>query len=162
MSKIFQSKLGIGAVVRVTGLSEHVIRAWARRYGVVKPSRDRAGTRRYTRADIERLNLLRNVVETGHRIGAVASLSDKQIRAILLKPPTHDASAAVDDMLNAFRRFDRPRLEQLLECEALALGPLDFCRLAVGLLLDWIGDRWPGASSAWPRRRWPPRLSKAP
>ena len=136
------SGFGIGAVVRLTGLSDHVIRAWERRHGVVKPGRDQAGTRRYTGADIERLNLLRNAVEAGHRIGAAASLSDKQIRAILPRPPRHESPAAVDEMLNAVRRFDRPQLEHVLAREALALGPLGLCLLAISPLLDRIGDGW--------------------
>ncbi len=45
-------------------------------------------------------------------------------------------------MLNAIRHLNGPGLEQVLAREALALGPLDFCRLAVGELLDRISEDW--------------------
>ncbi len=48
-----------------------------RRYGVVNPDRERAGNRRYSEADIERLRLLRDGIETGHRIGVMADFSDE-------------------------------------------------------------------------------------
>ena len=36
----------LGAVVRLTGLGEHTIRAWERRYGAVSHERTPGGTRR--------------------------------------------------------------------------------------------------------------------
>lgn len=88
------------------------------------------------------MRLLRDAVEAGHRIGAIAGLSDGQVRAFLHGPPRHDAPAAVDDMLNAIRLFNGRRLDQLLAREALAMGPFDFCRLVLSPLLDRIGDGW--------------------
>jgi methanogenic corrinoid protein MtbC1 len=136
------ARFEIGAVVQLTGLSGHVIRAWERRHGAVKPDRGRAGKRRYSAADVERLKLLHDGVEAGHRIGAIANLSDEEIRALLPKPVRPHAPGAVDDMLSAIRQLDGPELEHLLTREALALGPLEFCRLAVSQLLDRIGDGW--------------------
>ena len=141
-TKFSTNHFGIGAVTRMTGLSNHVIRAWERRYGAVKPVRKGSGTRRYSEADVERLKLLRDAVDACHRIGAIAALDDQQIRALLLEPPRHDASAAVHDALNAIHLLDPARLEQLLAREALALGPLDFCRMVLTPLLDRIGQDW--------------------
>ncbi|MBA2458540.1 MAG: MerR family transcriptional regulator, partial [Gemmatimonadales bacterium] len=57
-----------------TGLSQHVLRAWERRYGVVTPSRSEGGQRLYSQLDIERLSRLRRLTERGHGIGRLASL----------------------------------------------------------------------------------------
>ena len=43
---------GIGAVARLTGLSDHTIRAWERRYGAVVARRAANGRRVYTEGDI--------------------------------------------------------------------------------------------------------------
>ena len=45
-----------------TGLSQHVIRVWERRYGVVEPERSGTNRRLYTEADIKRLHLLKKAV----------------------------------------------------------------------------------------------------
>ncbi|MES1207962.1 MAG: MerR family DNA-binding transcriptional regulator, partial [Pseudomonadota bacterium] len=37
--------LGIGAVAHMTGVDEHTLRIWERRYGFPKPERSSGGTR---------------------------------------------------------------------------------------------------------------------
>lgn len=73
----------IGAVSRLTGIAVPTIRMWERRYTVVKPGRSEAGGRRYSRAEVDRLALLKAAVEAGHAIGTVARLSDEDLRARL-------------------------------------------------------------------------------
>ena len=134
------SRYGIGAVVRLTGLSRHVIRVWERRHGAINPERAPSGFRLFGEAEIERLKLLRQAVDAGHRISAIAGLVDQEIKALLPEIKSNDMASILERMLDATRNFDRPGLEQLLTREALALGPFDFCRLVVGPLLDHIGD----------------------
>lgn len=77
----------IGAVARMTGLSPDIIRAWERRYGVVAPSRTPTKHRLYSREDIGRLALIKGLVDSGDRIGAIAGLSVQQLQQRL---NTHD------------------------------------------------------------------------
>jgi DNA-binding transcriptional MerR regulator len=82
----------IAAVSRLTGMPIPTIRMWERRYGVVSPARSAGNGRLYSRADIDRLTLLKAAVDAGHAIGTVASLSDEQIQARLseaLPRPLH-------------------------------------------------------------------------
>lgn len=69
----------ISAVARLTGVSSHVLRVWERRYGVVDPKRSDTKRRQYTQADIQRLALLKTLVDNGHAIGSVAHLSTEQL-----------------------------------------------------------------------------------
>ena len=69
----------IAAVSRLTGIPETTIRMWERRYGVVEPARSAGNGRLYSRADIERLQLLKAAVDAGHAIGTVASLGNESI-----------------------------------------------------------------------------------
>lgn len=64
----------IGAVARLTGISPHTLRVWERRYDTVEPFRSQAGTRLYTRNDVERLILIKRLVDRGDAISIVASL----------------------------------------------------------------------------------------
>lgn len=138
MKKTPARGIGIGAVVRLTGLSQHVIRIWERRHGAVKPARTPSKARRYSEAEVERLKLLRDAVGAGHRIGAIAGLSDHEIKALLPEIPSYDQSSMLRRMLDATRSFDRSRLEQLMTREMLNLGPFDFFRLIVVPFFDLI------------------------
>lgn len=70
----------IAAVARLTGMPETTIRMWERRYSVVEPARSAGNGRLYSRADIERLQLLKAAVDAGHAIGTVASLGNEILK----------------------------------------------------------------------------------
>lgn len=70
----------IGAVARLTGISVDRLRAWERRYGVVETRRTEALGRIYTRGDVERLSMIKQLVDLGNPISSVARLSDEQLR----------------------------------------------------------------------------------
>ncbi len=73
----------IGAVAALTGLTTNTIRAWEKRYQAVTPARSPAGGRRYSDADVERLQLLRRLTQAGCSIGAVATLPTDELRGRL-------------------------------------------------------------------------------
>lgn len=136
-----RGEYSLGAVVRLTGLSDHTIRAWERRYGAVRPSRSPKGTRRYSEAEIERLRLLHAAVQAGHRIGDVASLSDEEIEARLEALP-RPAAQPLDEVREALERLDPGEVERLLGIQLAALGNTAFCRKIAMPLLQEAGTRW--------------------
>lgn len=73
----------IKVVARRTGLSQHVIRIWEKRYDAVVPQRTETNRRMYTEEDVQRLMLLKTVTDLGHSIGQVAELSDKNLRQMI-------------------------------------------------------------------------------
>lgn len=149
---------GIAVVERRTGISQHLLRAWERRYGVVEPARDAGGERLYSDADIERLRLVRLVTEAGRRVGQVAALSLDELRALVredaasgggalpVATTTAVADAEVDAHLDACRaamiRLDGQGGHALLMRAAVALGPRRFVDGVALPLLRWIGDEW--------------------
>ena len=66
----------IGAVCRLTGISQHVLRVWEKRYGVVEPLRSETDRRLYRESDIHRLSLLKALVDRGQAIGSIANLDN--------------------------------------------------------------------------------------
>ncbi len=64
----------IGAVCRLTGLSQHVLRVWEKRYAVVNPERGENQRRLYRESDVNRLSLLKALVDRGQAIGSIADL----------------------------------------------------------------------------------------
>jgi len=71
---------GIGAVARLTGLTDHTIRVWERRYAAVVTARAPNGRRQYTEADVHKLSLLKLLTEHGIAISRVAGVSIDDLR----------------------------------------------------------------------------------
>jgi hypothetical protein len=63
---------GIGAVAKLTGLTDHAIRVWERRYSAVVARRAANGRRVYGPADVEKLRLLKSLTDRGVSIGQIA------------------------------------------------------------------------------------------
>ena len=76
----------IGAVERLSGVPAVTIRMWERRYQAVTPERSPGGGRIYGRQQIERLTMLKQLVDSGHAISTVAGLSDDELRQRLEEP----------------------------------------------------------------------------
>ena len=74
--------LSISAVERDTGLSKDTLRVWERRYGFPLPLRDSLGERAYSRADVERLRIIRRLMDAGHRPGKILGLSGEQLQVL--------------------------------------------------------------------------------
>jgi Predicted transcriptional regulators len=70
----------IGAVARLTGISVDRLRAWERRYAVVETRRTESLGRIYSREDVERLTMIKQLVDLGNPISSVANLTDSQLR----------------------------------------------------------------------------------
>ena len=77
-----QARYPLRAVIRRTGLSADVIRAWERRYGAVSPDRSDGGQRLYTEEDVVRLVLLQKATAEGHSIGEIATLDVRALDAL--------------------------------------------------------------------------------
>jgi DNA-binding transcriptional MerR regulator/methylmalonyl-CoA mutase cobalamin-binding subunit len=128
-------------VVRLTGLSDHVLRTWERRYEAVRPQRTEGGTRRYRESDVERLRLLAAAVENGHPIGDIAQLPDAELRRRVEEAdagPRPPLRAIVD----ALERLDAEAVERLLGMQLAALGGRRFLSSVVEPLLERVGELW--------------------
>lgn len=131
----------IGAVSRLTGISTDTLRAWERRYGAVTPPRG-GRSRDYDQADVERLILLRRLVEKGHSIGSVARLPDEGLRAMLAEGRTADNSAIVQKLLTELENFDYAGLNERISRIAALLPPLELVKTVVFPLMREVGTRW--------------------
>ena len=67
--KATEAQLGIAAVEREVGLSKEVLRVWERRYGFPVPARDRNDERLYPAEQVERLRMVKRLMDQGHRPG---------------------------------------------------------------------------------------------
>lgn len=73
----------IAEVERETGLGKDTLRVWERRYGFPQPRRDPLGERAYPHDQLQRLRLLKRLLDAGHRPGKVVSLPLVQLKGLL-------------------------------------------------------------------------------
>ena len=69
----------IGVAARLTGIQVETLRVWERRYSVVGPQVSATGRRLYASADLERLRLIKQLVDSGHPISSVASVPSEKL-----------------------------------------------------------------------------------
>ncbi len=148
------SLLGIGLVSRRTGLTQHVIRIWERRYGAVKPDRTATKRRRYSVGDLERLNLLSLLTRSGHGIGSVAGMPTASLRELVggLSGKAAPAPASpvetklvesfIEECVAAIRSFDGGRLQAALRHLETRLGAHGSLQRGVAPLVCIVGELW--------------------
>jgi len=137
----------IRTVSTLTGINPITLRAWERRYGIIKPVRTDSGHRLYTPDDIDIIHRVIALLDKGIAIG--------QVRKAL-----HAATAEIQDkasdqwmqyrekMISAIARFDEWKLEDLYN-EALGLYPTDLVtRFLILPLLEALGNRWATAEGS--------------
>ena len=73
-------RYGIGTVAKLTGLSDHTIRVWERRYEAVVAERAPNGRRLYSAADVEKLGMLKSLTDQGIAISQIAGDGIEQLR----------------------------------------------------------------------------------
>ncbi len=131
------------SVVRLTGVSHEVLRAWERRHGAISPLRTPGGTRRYRASDLERLQLLKAAVEAGHRIGRIAGLGNAELGR-LVREPVSLPRERLDEILDAVGVLDAAEAQRLLSLQLSSLGAVRFARELATPLAREIGERWAG------------------
>ncbi|NJM32917.1 MAG: MerR family transcriptional regulator [Limnobacter sp.] len=64
----------IAAVKRDTGLGTDTLRVWEKRYGFPQPLRDHCGDRLYPPEQVEKLRVVKRLLDAGHRPGRIVNL----------------------------------------------------------------------------------------
>ncbi len=138
--------LTIDQVERETGLSKDVLRVWERRYGFPMPSRSAGGDRRYDQAQVERLRLLKRLIDQGQRPGKLFSLSADELAALGQVQYTGAAQSDVampfQSILEQVLSDDNQGLRQSLSQLLAKQGLQRFVQDVVPQLNELVGANW--------------------
>jgi DNA-binding transcriptional MerR regulator len=139
----------MGAVTRRTGIGEHSLRAWERRFGFPRPRRLPSGHRRYTGDQVQHLLVISKALESGYRAGDIVPMPLSDLEELLKTAGVFEtvatAASSADFTALAFdgcKRFDRKGLAALLRREATMLGLPRFLRERVAPLVEEVGEAW--------------------
>ena len=147
----------VKAVLKETGLTEHTLRAWERRYGMPMPQRSAGGHRLYSQRDIESIKWLIARQAEGLSISNAVEMWKEQIATgadplagiapTSLSRPIASASdnnldSIRSEWLNACLTFNESEAEQILN-QAFALFPIEaVCAEVLQRALSEIGTQW--------------------
>ncbi len=111
----------IEEVRRETGVPKETLRAWERRYAFPHPERDHAGERVYSQAEIDKLKLMKKLIDRGYRPSVIVAHTDQELRALLIeteqrRPHPRDQQR-IEPLLRAIKAHDVTALRnELSEC----------------------------------------------
>jgi methanogenic corrinoid protein MtbC1 len=143
-----QLTLSIAAVERDTGLSKDTLRIWERRYGFPAPQRDGQGERAYPLDQVQKLRIVKRLLDGGHRPGrvvplpmdALVALSENSLGAVKQAPALELPD--VRPWVGLLRSHDVESLRQQLVQSHMRLGLSRFVTDVVTPLNTLIGDSW--------------------
>jgi DNA-binding transcriptional MerR regulator len=134
-------QLTIRTISTLTGVHPVTLRAWERRYGLIRPLRTPKGHRLYTHGHVERIRRALALVERGVPISRVCEALDADTTQA--SPRTAGPwSTYVEQMASAVARFDERELDRVYD-EALSVHPVErVTQQLVRPLLRLLGERW--------------------
>jgi DNA-binding transcriptional MerR regulator len=140
-----QGYLRIGELSRRTGVAPELLRAWERRYGLLRPARSEGGFRLYSDADEQRVELMREHLRRGLAAAEAARLAV----AAEPSPGTAEAQAGEPELAAGAARL-RAALDQFEETGAQSalddlLGTFTVESVLTGVILPYLvdlGERW--------------------
>jgi methanogenic corrinoid protein MtbC1 len=144
--------LSIAAVERDTGLSKDTLRVWERRYGFPAPGRDPVGERAYTLQEVEKLRVIKRLLDAGHRPGRIVPLAFEELQqfsrsgsgAESIQSAEHASDGHIDlaAHIALIRAHDMRGLRGALTRLLVRLGVARFVIDVLCPLNTAVGDAW--------------------
>ncbi len=135
----------IAAVERDCGLSKDTLRVWERRYGFPAPFRDDRDERLYPPDQVQKLRILRRLIDAGHRPSKIVTRSLEELTA-LVRPTAADPypveRSDVREILDLLAAHRPERLREVLASQVLQHGLGGFAKAVAPDLARAVGDAW--------------------
>ena len=135
----------IAAVERDTGLSKDLLRVWERRYGFPTPLREAGGERSYPPEQLEKLRLIKRLIDHGLRPARLMGASTETLAGLLdgcAAPGGADRCAEFEALLHRVRLRHHVELRCTLQQMLLKHGLQRFVCEVVAPMNARIGDAW--------------------
>jgi methanogenic corrinoid protein MtbC1 len=137
-----ETLLRIGELSRRSGVSPELLRAWERRYGLLRPERSTGGLRLYGPTDLERVRRMRQHLADGLAAAEAAALAAGPLPAAEAGSSVVSPVALRRELHDAVVAFDEHRVQTILD-GVLAASSLDVLLRDVVLpFLEDLGQGW--------------------
>ncbi|WP_069384924.1 MerR family transcriptional regulator [Halomonas caseinilytica] len=143
----------IREVSRLTGVNSVTLRAWERRYGLLRPHRTPKGHRLYAREDIERVERILQWLHRGVPVSQVRELLEQPDAPASARPGVDDWASQRQQLITAIEALDAVRLDDLFN-QVLALYPAHVCIEKLWQpVINHLEERWDDRLGAALQRR---------
>jgi DNA-binding transcriptional MerR regulator/methylmalonyl-CoA mutase cobalamin-binding subunit len=132
-----------------TGFSREVLRKWELRFGFPLPTRDARARRLYSHADLQRLQLIKQLLQTGHRPREVVPLSLKELtRRWAVTTPTlaSEPGQLAMELLGQLNSASPTALADYLKDRLSTVGLEAFAIHDMPVFNAAVGDAWVNGS----------------
>src|SRR3954469_9768264 len=134
-------QLRIGELSRRSGVSPDLLRAWERRYDLLRPERSVGGLRLYSEDDLERVRTMQRHIAAGVAAREAAALAGEAPERGA-PAPAFDARTARPELGRTLEGFNEPGGQAVID-GLLAVATVDTLLSQVVLpYLQEIGERW--------------------
>lgn len=137
-----QLTLNISAVERDTGLSKDTLRVWERRYGFPEPARDANGERVYPVSQVHKLQLIKRLMDRGHRPGKIVSLSTDELAGLSNVARTRELRDEIEILAQLIATHQLPELRRQLAQALMKQGLQRFVIDTIAPLNHAVGEAW--------------------
>lgn len=156
-----QAEYSIKVACQLSGVNEHTLRSWEKRYEILQPKRSQTGRRIYTESDIDKLRYIKRLIEDGHSISFIAGKNVDSLKTLMLKsealkespqaePDTlnsmiTDNLVDVDEYVIRIQKFiglgNEVEVERLIRTARLKTNNLFYITKFIPAILKKIGDK---------------------
>lgn len=133
----------IRTISELTGVPTTTLRAWERRYGLLKPERTAKGHRLYSGDDIDLIKEVVRLLKSNHTISeAIRIIKNPELNASAGSEINDHWVAYQQRMLKSIEHFNEQNLDTTYN-EALSIYPVDMVTEQVIIpVLNVLGERW--------------------
>ena len=137
----------ISDVERDTGVPKETLRVWERRYNFPQPLRDQNGERLYPPDQVQRLRLVKRLLELGYRPGKIMHMGADELAELAAKSGAETPLPNADDpelrlCITLLKEHKMAALRQRLVQAQLQLGLQRFVTELVAPLVTMVGEAW--------------------
>jgi methanogenic corrinoid protein MtbC1 len=143
--------LSIAAVERDTGIGKDTLRVWERRYGFPQPARDEFDERSYPLDQVEKLRIIKRLLDQGQRPGRIVALPIDALQKLSFSEVYSPQGLAgiseaqgtdLRNYMEALLRHDLDGLRRGLHQALASMGINQFVTELVAPLNVMVGESW--------------------
>jgi MerR family transcriptional regulator, light-induced transcriptional regulator len=134
----------IGIVERETGIGKDTLRVWERRYGFPFPLRDEGEERLYPEDQVDRLRLIKRLLDSGMRPAKVVGLGVDELNALLNDAPQNEPMVSADllKFIHLIKTHQVAELRLAFNRVMFEQGLNEFLSKTISPLNHLVGDAW--------------------
>jgi DNA-binding transcriptional MerR regulator/methylmalonyl-CoA mutase cobalamin-binding subunit len=137
-------RFDIAGVERETGIGKDTLRVWEKRYGFPVPERDEREERLYPQDQVDRLRLIKRLLDSGLRPVKVVGLEVAELNELVSQMPddSSELSGDLSGFIDLIKSHQASELRVALGRTLMQQGIEDFLSKTIGHLNRLVGESW--------------------